>query len=483
VRLSFESKAKAGYLALLTLLALAMVLSIQRLASVSNRQLAQLRAEEMEITLVQRLLWKVEVMVSEGRGYMLSSDPELLADLTAAKQQFEASARVLQARPISPEGLALVREVERAAGEFQSLQAELIALRQRSPDTLLLRRRFESELLPQHRALDSALHRLVEHKERALDTFYDRAEAERAAFRVHLYGLIGLITFTTLILAWYLGNRVAEAYREQRKALAAARAAVAARDEMMGIVAHDLRNPLGLISLKAAVLRGALPAGEPQRHAESIEHVARQMGQLIGSMLDATTIEAGNFAVAPAPCSAEQLLREAAALFEPLCTDKGIHFEHDATPRELILFADRERVLQILSNLIGNALKFTPPGGRITLRVQQEGAAARFSVSDTGPGVPPQNLAHVFERFWKDGAPGKRGTGLGLFIARGIVEAHGGRIWVENTATGAVFSFTLPFPPSKSESPSESIESASVAMGLPLPSVLGPKAAVAPSRD
>ncbi|MEY4546252.1 MAG: hypothetical protein RL685_2447 [Pseudomonadota bacterium] len=452
--MSFENKARAGYLALMTLLALAMALSIQRMANVSNRQLAQLRSEEADITLVQYLRWKAEIMDSEGRGYMFSSDPELLEGFNAAKQQFADSARALQTRPLSSQGLELVAEVQSAASAYLLLQLELIVLRQRSADMRLLRQRFESELLPLHRTLDQALNRLVEHKERLLDDYYERAEANRAAFQLHLFGLLALITLTALLLTWYLASRVGQAYREQRKALAAARTAVAARDDMMGIVAHDLRNPLGLISLEAAILRSKLPVGEAQRHAESIERVTHQMGQLIGSMLDATTIEAGNFAVAPQPCSVGELLSEARASFEPLCTNKGVRFEAHAQVSQLLL-ADRERVLQVLSNLIGNALKFTPAGGVISLRVESEEAVARFSVTDTGPGVPVQNLPYLFERFWKDGAPGKRGTGLGLFIARGIVEAHGGRIWAENVAGGARFSFTLPRAPGQAPSSSD----------------------------
>jgi len=108
--------------------------------------------------------------------------------------------------------------------------------------------------------------------------------------------------------------------------------------------------------------------------------------------------------------------------------------------------ADRERVLQVLSNLLGNALKFTPPGGRIRVDVErQDRMTARFTVADTGPGVLEQDAPHVFERYWKHETEGKKGTGLGLFIAKGIVDAHGGRIWVEGEpGRGATFRFTLP---------------------------------------
>ena len=111
----------------------------------------------------------------------------------------------------------------------------------------------------------------------------------------------------------------------------------------------------------------------------------------------------------------------------------------------LMIRAERERMLQVLSNILGNALRFTPRGGHVTLSAERQGKVARFSVLDTGPGIPRENVARIFERFWKDEKLEGKGTGLGLFIAKGIVDAHGGRIWVESeVGAGAKFCFTVP---------------------------------------
>jgi signal transduction histidine kinase len=131
-------------------------------------------------------------------------------------------------------------------------------------------------------------------------------------------------------------------------------------------------------------------------------------------------------------------------MFDSLAASKQVRFEQIAKEPDLAILADRERVLQVLSNLIGNALKFTPPGGNVTLSIEREGPMARFGVLDTGPGIASDNLPHVFERFWRE-TPAEKGTGLGLFIAKGIVDAHGGRIWVESeVGRGTRFYFTLP---------------------------------------
>jgi signal transduction histidine kinase len=162
------------------------------------------------------------------------------------------------------------------------------------------------------------------------------------------------------------------------------------------------------------------------------------------ALLDVTTLEAGRFAVSVTRCAVADLLRETADLFGVLAASKEVHFEQSANEPRLMLLVDRERVLQVLSNLIGNALKFTPPGGDVILSIERQGGMVRFQVRDTGPGINADNLARVFERFWTE-TPGKKGTGLGLFIAKGIVEAHGGRIWVESElGHGTRFFFTLP---------------------------------------
>jgi signal transduction histidine kinase len=168
------------------------------------------------------------------------------------------------------------------------------------------------------------------------------------------------------------------------------------------------------------------------------------MDRLISDLLDIASIDAGRLAVEPQPQSAASLLQEASELFQLLAAERSIRMSLDVPSDPLQVSADRERVLQVLSNLIGNALKFTPAGGSIQLRAQLEPAWVRLSVVDTGPGVPPEQLPHVFDRYWQAKRSGRLGIGLGLSIAKGIVEAHGGRIWAESVAgSGSSFHFTL----------------------------------------
>jgi signal transduction histidine kinase len=235
-------------------------------------------------------------------------------------------------------------------------------------------------------------------------------------------------------------------HREQT-ARATAEAAVQARDEVLRVVSHDLGNYLSAASVNAAVLLRLLPEGEQEhlrQRVAGIRDALVQTQRLRQDLLDVASIEAGRLAVEPEPHDPAVLLAEALELFAPVAAEHEIELALPAEPLRAVL-ADRTRVLQVLGNLIGNAAKFTRAGGRIKLRAHPEDGFVRISVADSGAGIPPENLPHVFDRFWKVREGNRHGAGLGLAIARGIVEAHGGDIRVESTlGEGTTFSFTLP---------------------------------------
>jgi signal transduction histidine kinase len=213
------------------------------------------------------------------------------------------------------------------------------------------------------------------------------------------------------------------------------------------MVAHDLKNPLNTISLTVSVARDVRMSGEERdRKLGIIDATVQRMSRLIDGILDMRRIEAGQaLAVLPRPLVPALLLQEACSLLRPQIDGKRILLTCEVPERTPAVMADHDRIQQVFWNLTGNAVKFTPMGGRIHVGCEEIGSQLRFWVRDSGPGVPAPDLPQLFDPFWPAKRTARLGTGLGLPIAKGIVEAHGGTIGVESTpGEGTTFSFTLP---------------------------------------
>ena len=229
-------------------------------------------------------------------------------------------------------------------------------------------------------------------------------------------------------------------------ARAEAEAAVATRDLLLAIVSHDLRSPLSVIVTSAAVLQRTTIGGTAGEHvdqsAQMILRSAARMERLIADLLDLAQIQAGRLAVDRVLHDVAVLIRDCVEMMKPLAATRNLE---GMTSAGLHVRCDRDRVLQILSNLVGNAIKFTPEGGSITIEAHPDAHEVRFSVRDTGRGIPEEELPRIFDRFWQAARKNRAGIGLGLSIAKGLVEAHGGRLSVESRlGAGTTFFFTLP---------------------------------------
>jgi PAS domain S-box-containing protein len=255
---------------------------------------------------------------------------------------------------------------------------------------------------------------------------------------------------TDVVRARTLGDLASLALRrvrlmeQEREAREKAEAAVRVRDETLGIVSHDLRNPLTTIGLSADLLEGAPPEQQPELIA-TIRTTARRMQRLIQDLLDVARVEAGGLAVAPSEMEPEPMVREVVAAHEPMAEQKKQRLVCEVAGEGLRICADRDRLVQVLGNLLGNAVKFTPDRGVIQVSARLVGRDVAFSVRDSGPGIPEADLKNVFTPYWQAKKTAHMGAGLGLAIVRGIVEAHGGKVWAENApGGGAMFTFTIP---------------------------------------
>lgn len=225
------------------------------------------------------------------------------------------------------------------------------------------------------------------------------------------------------------------------------RASLRSRDEMLGVVSHDLRNPVAAVKMLSRTLLAAGESDRTQAH-ESIELIfqaAEQMDALIRDLLDVNRLDAGKLAISAVPVEPSVLLTDSLQTLRPLVEEKGIALDLQIETALPKVAADRDRIQQTLSNLVGNAIKFSPAGSKIVVVARNDSESVVFSVLDGGRGIAAGDLPRIFDRYWQSSRTDRQGAGLGLAIAKGIVEAHGGKIWIESRpGEGTIASFTLP---------------------------------------
>lgn len=244
-----------------------------------------------------------------------------------------------------------------------------------------------------------------------------------------------------------IGVQIGSFFRESVSKGEAQRAAKS-REDLLAVVSHDLRNPLGVVVMKVGMLLASLTHSERstklKRDLEAVQRATSRMKRLIADLLDFASIETGKLSVTSEPQPLLPLIEQSVEAAQLLAANRGQTIEPRVPDESVWVIADRERILQVISNLVGNAIKFSPEGSSIVVGAERHGDQARFFVSDKGPGVNADQMPRLFERYWQ-GSPRKESVGLGLFICKGIVDAHGGEIWVESVpGEGATFYFTLP---------------------------------------
>jgi signal transduction histidine kinase len=218
---------------------------------------------------------------------------------------------------------------------------------------------------------------------------------------------------------------------------------------MLAIVSHDLRNPVNaIVMLTGAVLSRDDSETGPLMDRDDVEAIrgaARQADGLIQDLQDVSRISASRLRVERRPVMLSDLVKESADMFEPVMVDAALRFVRHIDEELPAVQADQHRLQQVLSNLLGNAVRFTPHGGEVVLTAARHAGHVRVGVRDTGPGVAPEDVPRLFERYWQAPRLLRAGSGLGLFIAKGIVAAHGGDIGVDSElGKGSEFWFTVP---------------------------------------
>lgn len=240
-------------------------------------------------------------------------------------------------------------------------------------------------------------------------------------------------------------DATATALDDTRSALSALAKAQTQQHDVLGIVAHDLRAPLTVISLNAESIADMTREVVTRTSARAVTLAVARMERLLSDLLDVARIQSGTLRMVKRQHDVASLLVEIFHSYQPMFSDRDIKFTVNTPADSIVACFDYDRIVQVISNLAGNAMKFTQGGGTVALHAERQGEQVAFALRDNGPGIPQCALPHIFERFWQIDNDARRGLGLGLHICENIVHAHGGKIWAESEiGKGATFHFTLP---------------------------------------
>lgn len=331
------------------------------------------------------------------------------------------------------------------------------------------RRNYPASAVPNHpvmRAIQTGAPLLAPRFDDLIDSFAREPEYRRIVQGLGLRSymvvplgvqgrIFGALTFATadsgrtygsgeLALAEELGRRASLAV-ENARLYREAQQATRLRQNVLGVVSHDLKNPLNALRLYCALLERRVSTDSARDAVASMKRTISQMERMVTDLVDIAALEAGQLRIDRRLHQPAEIVAEAVLTFLPLAKESGVALSGTAAADLPAVACDRGRVLQILGNLLANALKVTEEGGRVEVTVEATGSEVVFAVRDTGCGIAPEELPHLFERFWRGREAAYTGTGLGLSISRGLVHAHSGRIWAESQpGAGSTFRFALP---------------------------------------
>jgi signal transduction histidine kinase len=448
----------AGVVVIVSLVALAILPLL-----VSSRAEPLRREEETKANPARDHLNRINFeLTAQVRGLAreaVTGDARYIADYgaAAAAQRIAMQALAADAGRLGPAYVALFAQLQRESDAWHAATERYLEMKKTNPAQARQMAAAEGNF----NTLLQTLYRL----DQAITGFQNvhRNEHRRLArLQIDLsIALSFLALLAAVIVLWILGRlrtlaarlsresaRRLEALRSEEEQRQVAESLVRSRDEILSVVSHDLRNPLTTIALSTQLIPGSSEE-ERQEHVQTIVATTGMMQRLIQDLLDATRIEHGPLSIRHDPVEPESVAREAVAAHKPLAAEKDIKFESSIGAPLPALRGDRDRLLQAIANLLGNALKFTPSGGTIRFAVEPADSVVRFTVCDTGPGIPASDMPHLFEPFWQAKKTAHLGAGLGLKITRAIVAAHGGDISVSNIA-GAGACFTLELPTDRS---------------------------------
>ena len=427
-----------GAMVLVTIFCGAMAVITLRVTTKSAERVTGRVVHDLEALHDVRL--DAEQLVAVGRGYLLTGDDGDHKHFVELQRELDTSLEALRKRE-RPELAPKIALVEVAARNYAQIVVAAVESRRPGASIAATAQVVEEEIAPKRAVLQDAV-----------DDLTDLEQSDLSRASMHSGRVVQAVGITTLVgclvgvtigigLAVIITRRLSGEYNRKEREAREAEAAAWSRKELLDVVSHDLRSPLNAIVLGLELVK----ADADDRTVSLISHSAQSMQRLVNDLLDASRAELAELELHLSSMEPQNVVDRAREQFDGLAAAAGIRLQTTCTANGTLM-CDRERVGQILSNLVGNALKFTKAGDEVTIAATASDGRVRFAVSDHGPGVPPDEQARMFEAYKQGSKTSHRGgIGLGLYICKKLVEAHGGRIGVTSgTGQGSTFWFELP---------------------------------------
>ncbi|MGZ3721494.1 MAG: sensor histidine kinase [Bdellovibrionales bacterium] len=449
----FDRKIYFGFGLILTAFIPLILVAFVSLHKLISEQHSLVAVHATELNLAELLRFEKESQFSAMPVYILGGDLHMLDKFNLSHIHFQNYMAKMAEVSNDPRSLALLENLRRSESQLYKLTEPIVALKRKGTPTTVINTfikrsggRFSEEV-------NQTLDELVTYETNEFEAA--RVAARKTSTQI-FEGLV-LSTILVLLFALFISALMIKVVRQKHEEdrnkelqLAQAKALSNARKETIEVVSHDLKNPLATIRMSTEMIMDRLERNEMDllEFAQCLKMITRSTGSmesLIGNLLDHAKIEAGHLVIESVPCNVAGFIEDIVKRHDLLASGKGIHLSFIPPENSPLIRCDRARIEQVLFNLLGNAIKFTPKGGEVKVAMTLQGNDLRVGVHDSGPGIAADSIPHIFERYWQANESAKTGTGLGLSIAKAIVGAHNGKIWVESEPQkGCSFYFTLP---------------------------------------